>query len=272
MIYLPHKKSKSKLVRPKFIIFLLVLFVLLFSLSSCAFLISNFISGTGQSSYVAYVYLNSIPKEVIENTNAQSLDELHFLAYSFSINFKVLDQLNTHSESYNTSDSNIVEIRYLVNGFNKSSPIEFIAKNSDKITLDASLTISYATSTTFPIEQLQSNISFLNVLRDTPNSRKFYVLVNAVDESNKDITILDYNQGYKIIIETPKEEIIRILGFSNSSPDFYLFTKSVGTKNQCVFIGKRGETYNIYSLSSGATRVITVPIDTSKESEILELK
>lgn len=235
-------------------------------------MLNNIISGTSQSTYTAYVYLNGIPKEIIENierTNAQSLENFNLLEYFFSMNFKILDQPTVYSESYTNSS---MDISYIVNGFNKSRPIEFVAKSSTAIVLDATLTIAYATSTAFPIapnERHEVALLFSNVLRNVPNSKKFYVLINASSEDEKDITILDYSQGYKITIQTPKEEVIRI---SSYDKDVYLLTKKIETKNQCVFIGKRGETYTFYSQSSGANKIITVPNDPSIEGEILELK
>lgn len=249
--------------RKKFLYFTIVLItivlILFFLLSGCALLLSQFLSGTNQRQYTVHVYFNGIPKEIIDKTGEVSLKNIFVTDINSVITFSLIDS------SFNLQENNIF---YIVNGLNKAVALNFTAPESNKIGIEASLNIKYATDTTFVPYSLNLSIE-KNEYSLPNNSKNFYVLIDMTDNISKNIKLLDHSKGYKFIIRTSNEEFVRVY---DGEKFRYLFTKNASGNNECVFIGERGKTYTFESLATYLSFTRIAPLDTSVESEIVELK
>ncbi|MCX7654320.1 MAG: hypothetical protein N2Z58_06555, partial [Fervidobacterium sp.] len=226
-----------------FVYFFILLLV--FVLSGCALLLSQILTGTNQKQYTAYVYFNGLPKEIVDKTGKMLLKDIVITDILSSINFWVGDS------SFNLQEN---DITYIVNGLNKGSPFTFVASESNKIDIEASMSIRYATDTTFV--PYVASVSIGKREYSIPISKSFYVLIYATDNENKNISVLDYSKAYRFTIKTQDEEFVEIRDVEKT---VYLFTKKTSEGNQCVFIGERGKTYTFYSPSKNALVTRTAP-------------
>lgn len=200
-----------------------------------------------------------MPKEVLDKTGEVNLKDIIITDVLSVVKFSITEP------PFNLQEDNI---SYIVNGLNKATAFTFIAPESNKVNIEVSLNMKYATDTTFIPYSL--NISIDKTEYTLPNnSKNFYVLIDMTDEDNKSIKVLDFSNGYKFIIRTTNEEFIRIY---DGEKYRYLFTKNISGNNECVFIGERGKSYTFESLATYVTSTRTAPLDLSINSEIVELK
>uniref|UniRef100_A0A7C5Y5R9 Lipoprotein n=1 Tax=Fervidobacterium nodosum TaxID=2424 RepID=A0A7C5Y5R9_9BACT len=244
----------------KITLYLAITLASLFLLSGCALLLSQFLAGTNQRQYTAYVYFNGLPKEILDKTETVTMKDVIVIDTLSVVKFSITEPQYILQE-YNIS--------YIVNGLNKATAFTFTSPESNKVNIEASLSMRYATDTTFVPYSLDISIEKAEYTLPN-NSKNFYVLIDMTDETNKNIKLLDFSNGYKFIIRTSNEEFVRIF---DGEKYRYLFTKNISENNECVFIGERGKTYTFESLAT--TRIPltrTAPLDPSISSEVVELK
>lgn len=246
-------------MRKKKILYFTIIVIAFFLLNGCAFLLNQLLSETNQRQYTAHVYFTGIPKEIIDRANDLLLRNITITDFSSIVNFSIGEPPVSLRED---------NILYLTNGLNKSSAFTFTAPESDKVNIEMSLNLRYATDTT--IGTYSVNMSIGKSEYTLPNnSKSFYVLIDMTDSVSKSIKLLEYSKGYKFIIRTSNEEFVRIY---DGQKFMYLFTKNISGNNECVFVGERGKIYTFESLATYVSSIRTAPLDTSIGSEIVELK
>lgn len=243
------------------IIYFIAVVITLFLSSGCAFLLNQFLTGTNQRQYTAYVYFTGIPLEIVDQTEDKLLKSISITDIMLTVSFSLVDSLSDLQEN---------GISYITNGLNKGSGFTLTGPETDKISIQGSLSLKYATDTTIGTYSVSRSISKSEYILPS-NSKNFYVLIDMTNETNKGIKLLDYSKGYKFVIRTTDEEFIRIYDYSNGKST-YLFTKDMSGNKECVFIGERGKTYTFQSLATKLFSTRTAPLDNSIYSEVVELK
>lgn len=235
-----------------FSVTLLVIVIISIFLSSCAFLLSNIVSGSGNVTYTVWVYINGMPKKMVEDLNLSTAAEVSYKG-SFSAKFFVGSALKREVPRKDLNDL-----------FNKpiEDNINIITQPTGSIGISSSLTITYSTDTTFTAAS--SSVSFEFEKSFPLSEGKFYMIFDFSTDSDEGmLTVVPYSKGYKFTVITSKRDYVDV--FDNEK-GYRLISENIDGKYQCVFIGEKGKTYTFES--SGNQKTIPVPQNTDKDGEI----
>ncbi|MGC8819755.1 MAG: hypothetical protein ACP5PP_01405 [Fervidobacterium sp.] len=245
------------MLKKQLIFFLIIAFVLSM-LSSCAYLLSHIVSPGNQKQYTANVYITGLPKEIFDRTGANTYQDLKISETTLSIDFYVSGNKYVYTESKISSISN-------------GLTYDFPGPESNKITIQATFTISYSTDTS--LIAYQSVVSIPIKEYTLPNNVKnFYVLIDIPysDSSTPTVKLIDSARAYKFILRTQNSEIVKI--FSSENTHVLLTTESADYK-QCTFVVDRTiSNVYIFQSESGVTKQgDPKPIGSGQDQEVIDL-
>lgn len=234
-----------------FSVTLLVIVIISIFLSSCAYLLSNIVSGSGNMTYTAKVYINGMPKKMVEDLSLSAGEEVIYSG-SFSAKFSV--------QSVPKYEVPYTDFKNLFNGIGEYS---IVMPPANSIEISSKITLSYSTDTTVSA----SEITFEFEDKNFPLSEnKFYIVFDFLSDSyDGTVAVIPYSKAYKFTIKTSKREYVNVFEVER----YRLISENIGGTYQCVFIGEKGKTYTFES--SGYQKTIAVPQDTDKDGEIVDL-
>ncbi|AMW33579.1 hypothetical protein SAMN04488510_13221 [Fervidobacterium changbaicum] len=218
----------------KKVVITLVMVALTLLLSSCAFLLSNVLSGTGKTIYTFYFYMNGLPDEVM-----RVLEDVNRAASIGIVSF-------TH-EATVTIDSPFGMLRTSTNIFGVMiDKYEIASTRKDSLTFSSNLVLSYSTDTTLPATTVA--IVFPSKTYNVQGADEFYVVYDFTSDGS-DVKFIKKSEGYIFEIRTKSREFVEVYDVY-ARKTYRLFTESVSGVYKAFFIAEKNKYYTIKAVES----------------------
>jgi len=232
-----------------------VIVTMILVLSSCAYLLSNFLSGTGKQTYTFYFYVNGLPEKVLRML--QDIDSASSLVIS-SIEHEATITLEN---AFKVPESPL----YIFGGTLGKYDIPTTSK--ENLDFSSKLTISFSTDTTLLATTV--TIIFPNKSYDIRGANEFYVIYDFTSESSE-VKFLKKVDGYIFEIRTKSREFVEVYDI-NLRKSYKMFTENVSGTFKAFFVAERGKTYTFRALEQGIEQIKDAPLVSDKDSEVVDL-
>jgi hypothetical protein len=232
-----------------------VIVAMVLILSSCAYLLSNFLSGTGKQIYTFYFYVNGLPEEVLGML--QDIDSAGGLVIS-SIEHEATITLE-----------NPFKVSKLPSYIFGDTLGKYDIPTTSKENLDFSskLAITFSTDTTLPATTVA--INFPNRSYDIRGANEFYIIYDFTSESSE-VKFLKKVNGYIFEIRTKAREFVEVYDI-NSGRSYKMFTENVSGTFKAFFVAERGKTYTFKAVEQGLQQTKDAPSYSDKDTEVVDL-
>jgi len=239
------------------LVFVIVTMILI--LSSCAYLLSSFLSGTGKQTYTFYFYVRGLPEKVLRML--QDIDSASSLVIS-SIEHEATITLEN---PFKISELPL----YIFGGTLGKYDIPTTSK--ENLDFSSKLTISFSTDTmldtTLPATTVA--IIFPNKSYDIRGANEFYVIYDFTGESSE-VKFLKKVNGYIFEIRTKSREFVEVYDV-NSGRNYKMFTEDISETFKAFFVAERGKTYTFRALEQGIEQTRNAPLVSDKDTEVIDL-
>uniref|UniRef100_A0A7V4KDB8 Lipoprotein n=1 Tax=Fervidobacterium pennivorans TaxID=93466 RepID=A0A7V4KDB8_FERPE len=239
----------------KRVLFVFVTVSMILILSSCAYLINNFLSGTGKQTYTFYFYVNGLPEEVLRSL--QDIDTAGSLVIS-SIEHEATITIENPFE-VSSATTNIFG--------DMLGKYDIATTSKENLDFSSRLKISFSTDTTLPATTVA--INFPKKSYDISGANEFYVVYDFTSESSE-VKFLKKVNGYLFEIRTKAREFIEVYDI-NSGKNYKLFSENISGTFKAFFVAERGKTYTFKAVEQGVEQTKSVPYYSDRDTEVVDL-
>ncbi|WP_448379438.1 hypothetical protein [Fervidobacterium sp.] len=232
-----------------------VIVTMVLILSSCAYLLSNFLSGTGKQTYTFYFYVNGLPEEVLKSL--QDIETAGSLVIS-----------SIEHEATITVENPFKVSRATTNIFGDLlGKYDIATASKEDLDFSSKLKIYFSTDTTLPATTVA--INFPNKSYDIRGANEFYVVYDFTSEGSE-VKFLKKVNGYLFEIRTKAREFIEVYDI-NSGKNYKLFSENISGTFKAFFVAERGKTYTFKAVEQGIEQTKSVPYYSDKDTEVVDL-
>lgn len=230
-----------------------VIVAMVLILSSCAYLLSNFLSGTSKQVYTFYFYVNGLPEEVLGML--QDIDSAGGLVIS-SIEHEATITLENPFK--------VSKLPSYIFG-DTLGKYDIPTTSRENLDFSSKLAITFSTDTTLPATTVA--INFPNRSYDISGANEFYIIYDFTSESSE-VKFLKKVNGYIFEIRTKAREFVEVY---DSGRSYKMFTENVSGTFKAFFVAERGKTYTFKAVEQGLQQTKNAPSYSDKDTEVVDL-